>query len=177
VSILRSGFNEMAVATSSRWTVTLDLEDVSLKPWSEDEALSLAREAESGTLDATGEGGDYVELQFNAAHALVLYMTAGGTDLRPHFPNRKESGEGVEEFFCECCGVQLGDQAELLRRCMSREEGFRVCREILRGRLPEKVPAAQPEQLYLPLAEFAEAADAWSCVEWLPLQARRTSSS
>lgn len=166
----------MGVATSSRWTLSLHLEDVSLKPSSEEEALRLARAAEGGTLSAAGEGGDCVEMQFDAAHALVLYMAAAGPILRPHFPNRKDSGQGVEEFFCECCGVQLGDRAELLGRCTSREEGFRLCRDIVRGQLPETVPEANPEQPRLPgMGEFAEDEAKWRRIEWLPLQARRKS--
>src|SRR5947207_15193684 len=108
----------MDIAPSSRWpVVTLDLNDVSVKPSSEDEALRLAREAESGTLGATGEAGDCLEMQFDGAHALLLYMAADQKILRPHFPHRQETGEGVEQFFCACCGVQLGDRTEMFRRC------------------------------------------------------------
>ena len=108
---------KMGITPSSRWlVVTLDLEDSSLELSSEDEALHIAREEESGTIGATGETGDCVEMQFDRAHALVLYMAADQTILRPQFLHREVSGEGVEEFFCECCGVQLGNKTEMLSR-------------------------------------------------------------
>src|SRR5262245_40167827 len=100
----------MSVTTSSRWTFALELPGAGLTPSGEDEPLRLTRAAESGTLSATGENEDCVEVQFDALHAMVLYMTAEGTILRPHFPNRLQTGQGIEEFFCACCGVQLGDR-------------------------------------------------------------------
>jgi hypothetical protein len=155
----------------------LDLDDISLVPVSEDEALRLAMEAERGTLDLTGERGDCVEVQFDAVHALVLYMGTDRKILRPHLPNRKETGQGIEEFFCECCGVQLGDRAEMLTRCTSREEGFRLCREILRGRLPDAIPVSSPDQSFLPgMNELAHAEAAGRVVQWVLLQGRRKSS-
>ena len=164
----------MSAATSSRWTVTLDLEHETLKLSSEDEALRIARAAETGTLSAPGEFGDCIEVQFDAAHAMVLYMAAGGPILRPHFPNRKETGHGVEEFFCECCGVQLGPRAEMLRCCMGREEAFRLCREIFRGLLPDAIPEASEPPPWLPgMGEFAKAEEEARTVQWVPLQRRR----
>jgi hypothetical protein len=164
----------MSIPTSVQWSYSLDLEDVSLNPSDAETALRLAREAVSGTLGATGKGGDCVEMQFDFAHALVLYMTADGSTLRPHFPHRKETGQGIEEFFCACCGVQLGDESEMLSRCMSREEGFRLCREILHGRLPDSLPQPHPGQPYLPgLEAFAIEEGRCRRLEWPPLQGRR----
>jgi hypothetical protein len=75
----------MDVTTSSRWTYTLDLENATLRSSDSHEALRWAGEAEAGTLVATGERGDCVDMQFDAAHALPLYMAASGLILRPHF--------------------------------------------------------------------------------------------
>jgi hypothetical protein len=169
----------MGVTPSSRWpVVTLDLEDVSLKPSGVDEAMRLAGEAQSGTLAATGEAGDCVEMQFDQSHALVLYMATDQRILRPHFPHRQETGEGVEAFFCECCGVQLGDKAEAFRKCMARGEAMRLCREILRGRLPGAIPEPGPKQPFLPGMESRAVEEAeWGLVEWRPLKPRRSGSA
>ena len=135
---------------SSRWRLTIDTEDTSLTPSNPDEALRLAGAIDFGELAGTGENGDCVQLQFNREHAFVLYMGRDETIYRPHFPKTGQSGEGVEEFFCEHCGVQLGDRTELLAHCTDRDDGFSICREILGGNLPQS-----------------------SEIEWVELRARR----
>jgi hypothetical protein len=126
-----AGFHKMGIATSSHWTFTLEFEDASFKLASQTQAMRLACEAASGTLSATGDRGDCVEMQYDALHALVLYMPASRPILRPHFPNRVNSGACIEEFFCACCGVQLGNKTEMLRYCPSREEGIHVSARFL----------------------------------------------
>lgn len=170
-------YGTMGLVPSSCWSVvTLDLEDVSIRPSGPDVALRLAKESESGTLGACGEVGDCVELQFDGAHGMVLYMSADRKVFRPHFPHRQESGDGIEEFFCAFCGVQLGDRAEMLRSCMAREEAIRLCREILWGRLPDTIPGASSDQPCLPGMEaFTEEQAQWGMVEWCPLRPRRSS--
>jgi hypothetical protein len=129
----------------------------------------MAAVEEQGSLGGNGESGDCVELQFDSSHALVLYMRADWTILRPHLPNRRRTGEGVEDFFCECCGVQLGDRVAMLSQCVSREEGFRLCREILNGRLPDAIPV-RSDQPSIP--GFEEGA-AERLVNWVVLRPRR----
>jgi hypothetical protein len=163
----------LEATTSSQWTCTLDLAGVSVDPPGEDEALRLACDATSGTLGATGRAGDCLEMQFDETHSLVLYMSADHIIHRPHFPNRESSGQGVEDFFCKSCGVQLGERKELLSRCMTREEGFRVCREILRGQLPETVAGVRSDQTVFPSFESLTQEEAKSSrVEWVPLRPR-----
>jgi hypothetical protein len=158
--------------TSSRWPLlSVELKDASLRPSSPAEALRLAAAVTKGTLGGTGEAGDCVELQFNCKHAMVLYMRPDLTILRPHFPNRRRTGEGIEEFFCECCGVQLGDKADMLSRCVDREEGFLLCREILNGRLPNAVPLGPSDQSSIPGFDDQAAGD--GVVEWVTLRSRR----
>src|SRR5262249_30676577 len=92
---------------SNRWPiVTLELPGETLRPANPDDAVRQAEATEQGTLGATGEAGDCVELQFNRDHAAVLYMRPDLTILRPRFSNRAVTGDRIEEFFCECCGVQ-----------------------------------------------------------------------
>jgi hypothetical protein len=164
-------FHDMTVSTSSRWTFTLELEDASLKPSTESQALRLARQAQGGTLGATGDLGDCLDMQFDSTHALVLFMAASGPILRPHFPNRKETGARVEEFFCACCGVQLGKKTEMLRCCLSREEGFRVCRAIFHGQLPDAIPEENPKQPRFPGVPQATGCE----IEWVELKGRLNS--
>jgi len=128
----------------------IDTEGTSLTPSNADEALGLAEGMEFGELGGTGENGDCVQLQFNREHAFVLYMAVDQRIFRPHFPKRMVSGRGVEDFFCEHCGVQLGDRSELMAQCTDRDDGFSICREILGGHLPQTAE-----------------------IEWVELQARR----
>ena len=158
----------MAVATSSRWTFTLDLEDASLKPSTQAQALRLAGDSQDGTLGATGDLGDCLDMQYDSMHALVLYAAACGPIFRPHFPNREETGARVEEYFCECCGVQLGDRKEMLRCCLRRDEGFRVCRAILHGQLPDTIPEENPQYRPLPGVDKATGTE----LEWVELNGR-----
>ena len=56
--------------------------------------------------------------------------------------------------------------------------GFRVCREILLGHLPEEIPAALPEQLRLTgMEEFEFAATEYGQLVWLPLIPRHQHSA
>jgi len=120
--------------TSSHWRLSIDNEDVGLEPSCPDDALKLARELDVAELNATGDKGDCVQLQFDTQYALVLYMTPEQTTLRPRFPNGEISGDGADELFCECCGVQLDDD---FSQCTGRENGFSICEAILAGRLPQ----------------------------------------
>jgi hypothetical protein len=119
---------------SSHWRVTVETEDASLEPSGPGDALKLARDLSDGELGATGDKSDYVELQFDREYALVFYVTPEGTTLRPRFPNSEVSGDGVDELFCEDCGVQLDDD---FSQCTNRENGFSICEAILAGRLPQ----------------------------------------
>jgi len=165
----------MAIRTSSVWpTLSLELQDASLKPSTVIEALCLAREASGGELAATGDGGDCVEVQYEAGYAVVLYMTSNGTILRPRFPGRIVNGDGVEDFFCHCCGVQLGYRGELVRCSARQEESFRLWCAILEGQLPESLPEPHPEQPYLPNMESFIAEQAKTRrIEWVELKGRR----
>jgi hypothetical protein len=123
--------------SSAKWNIDLEDEETSFGPSASEDALASARQMPRGTLNATGDGGDCLQMQFNESHAMVLYMTHEGVLLRPHFPNRSLTGAGIEEYYCECCGVQLGDIDQLAAQCMNREEGISLCDRILHGEVPD----------------------------------------
>jgi hypothetical protein len=130
--------------TSGHWKLSLiefDEEGESLEPEREprsvEECLTFAEELTSGELAGTGDGGDCFQLQYDAENAAILYMTPAGEMLRPQFTHRERSGDGVELFYCHCCGVQLGDMGEMLAECTARSEGFELVGKIIDGSLPE----------------------------------------
>src|SRR5215467_10195165 len=158
----------MVAPVSRQWRFALEVLESPLQPLTWDDVMEAARGAESGTLAAKGEYGDWVDLEFNSTHAAVWYRSVDRVTMRPYFPNRPASAQSIEEFFCNCCGVRLGSLDEFLKRCMLRSEGFRLCRELLRsGCLPALVPEERSDQPILPgmercVAELAE----WRVVEW-----------
>jgi hypothetical protein len=156
------------VATSKRWTFKLDLEDVSLHPTNWGDVIRLTSGAECGTVSAAGQDGDWLDLEFNQSNAALWYMTEERTILRPFFPNRSEAEQAIDEFFCKCCGVQLGPKEELLRRCMKRIEAFNLSREILhRCQLALCIPEERFDQPRLPgMEKLAEFEAKWRVVEW-----------
>jgi hypothetical protein len=143
---------------STRWEIVLDLEEGSVSPSSWEAALDRARSSSSGVLSGAGEGGDWIELEFNFSRAAVWYRTAGEKMLRPYFPHRHESEQQVEE-------------EELLRGGMSREEGFRLFRAIMQsGQLPAAIPEERLNQPCLPgLEAFEEQETRRRVIEWRPL--------
>lgn len=92
--------------------------------------------------DLYAEAGDeQVSLEFNAEHAAVLYMRAGEAVLRPYFPHRSAESQDLSPFFCDCCGVQIGDPDEYLSRFLGRQDGFRLFEALLHGPgLPDRLP-------------------------------------
>ena len=142
---------------STRWEIVLDLEEGCVSPSSWEAALERARSSSSGVLSGAGEGGDWIELEFNATRAAVWYRTAGEKMLRPYFPHRHESEQQVEE-------------EELLQGGMSREEGFRLFRAIVQsGQLLATIPEEQADQPCLPgLEALGEQAARRRVVEWRP---------
>jgi len=93
---------------------------------------------------ADGEGGERIELGFNATHASIIFADDEGV-LRPYFPGRDAASQDIDEFFCDGCGLRVGNLDGSLARCMGRGEGFRLCGELLRsGALPATMPAEGP---------------------------------
>jgi hypothetical protein len=133
------------ITVSKNWTFfRLDLEHETLHPANAREALRRAMASDTGILTACGSNGDGFELQFDRRHAFLLYGDKAGTTLRPRFPDCPVKGDGVERYFCRCCGVQIGDNAKLLRSCMPRETGFSMVRKFLRGHLARIIGRGVP---------------------------------
>jgi hypothetical protein len=121
-----------------------------------------------GMLTAAGADGDELVLQFNRARAAVWYMGADKVTLRPYFPYRPASDQAISDFFCPGCGILLDSYSEFLERGMPRDEGFRLCAEVLHsGALPTEVPEDRTDQPLLPGMEaFAEELARGRAVEW-----------
>src|SRR5262249_10887123 len=160
----------MGAAISTRWKLTLHLQDESLHPANWVEVMRLLGVAESGELSAEGDGGDLAIMEFNTAHAAVWYVSPDRKTFRPWFPNRPADEQDIEKFYCPCCGIQLGSDDELLQRCMTRSEGVRLFAELLRrGSLPPCVPEDRPDQPLLPgFEEFVAHLAKFQVVEWRP---------
>jgi hypothetical protein len=108
------------------------------------EVLRLCDGADSGVVVANGEGGERIELEFNATHASIIFADDERV-LRPYFPCRDAASQDIDEFFCDGCGLRVGNLDGFLAHCMDRGEGFRLCGELFQsGTLPETMPADRP---------------------------------
>ncbi len=59
----------------------------------------------------------------------------------------------------------------MLSRSMYRDEGFRLCEEILRGQLPGVIPVTRPDQRRLTaMDEFAQIEVLGRKVKWVALE-------
>jgi hypothetical protein len=126
--------------TSQKWSLEIIEEEEyepEVEPQSPEDFLSLANTFESGELIGEGNKGHSFQLQFDAENAAILYIGFDGTTRRPRFLGRERNGDGIELFFCHCCGVQLGDKREMLAQGTNRHEGFSLARHIINGTLPE----------------------------------------
>jgi len=136
-----------------RWRFRFDSEAASLRdlPWAE--AMRVFSDSASGDLTAETEG-ECVSLEFNDAHAAVLYMGRDGVVLRPYFLDRPAADQALEPFFCGGCGIRVGDRDEYLARFVSREDGFRLFVAVLADTaLPTELPDPSPGQPMLPSFE------------------------
>ncbi|QDT51787.1 hypothetical protein [Symmachiella dynata] len=122
--------------TSLDWDCTVENEDGDqlFESSSPCDALQFACKLDVGTLEADGKTRDNISLKFDSQSSLILYTTPQQRLLRPQFPLSEVSGDGVEDLFCDCCGIQIdGDYS----KCTDRETGFALCESILAGRFPE----------------------------------------
>ncbi len=109
--------------TSLDWKCTVENEDGDqlLEPSSPCDALQFACKLDVGTLEAVGKTRDNISLKFDSQSSLILYMTSQQRLLRPQFPLSEVSGDGVEDLFCNCCGIQIdGDYS----KCTDRRNRF-----------------------------------------------------
>ena len=72
---------------SRRWRFDVDLLDqgFDVEDWAE--VARLCDKAASGVVVANGEGGERIELEFNALHASIIFADNESV-LRPYFPGR-----------------------------------------------------------------------------------------
>jgi hypothetical protein len=161
-------------AVPERWRFSFDNDAVSLYGLSWREAVQVFRDTEAGDL-AAQSNGECISLEFNAAHAAVLYMGQDRIILRPYFVNEPAAAQDLGPFFCRCCGIQLGHGDEYLARfLLSRTEGMRLFAAVLAGpSLPAELPQPQPSGPWLPGFEEAFAVRAVGrALEWRPLPSR-----
>ena len=153
-----------------RWRFRFDSEAASLRdlPWAE--AMRVFSDSASGDLTAETEG-ECVSLEFNDAHAAVLYMGRDGVVLRPYFLDRPAANQALEPFFCGGCGIRVGDRDEYLARFVSREDGFRLFVAVLADTaLPTELPVPSPGHPMLPSFEPpATKPRVGRSLEWQPL--------
>jgi hypothetical protein len=155
----------------ARWRFRFDDEEVSLRDLSWEQAVRVFRDAEAGDLAAEADG-ECASLEFDAAHAAVLYMGRDGGILRPYFPHRPAPAQELGPLFCSGCGIRVGPQEEYLARfLLSREDGLRLFAAVLGGPpLPAGLPDPHPGQPVLPgLEEAAAELIAGRVLEWRPL--------
>ena len=101
--------------TSRNWSLVItDKTLPSVRAKSPEDAFSILNGRSVCELGGDGELGDGLQLQVDEDHALILYMKPDQTILRPKFLNPLRNGDGVEHYFCQCCGVQLGDYHQML---------------------------------------------------------------
>jgi hypothetical protein len=156
---------------TGRWRYCFHDDFVSLRDLSRPEAVEVFRDAEDGELaaDVDGEGAT---LEFNAAHAAVIYMGRDRLLLRPYFPLRPAAAQDLGPFFCRSCGIRQGDRDEYLSRfLLTRTDGLRLFAAVLAGPpLPSELPDPHPGQRVLPgFEEAAAEMAARRALEWRPL--------
>jgi hypothetical protein len=128
--------------TSRRWRFDVEVwdEDKFYHPDDWAEVLRVCDQAGSGVVVAHGEAGEHVEMEFNASNASIIYADDDRV-LRPYLPGRDAASQDIDEFFCNSCGLRVGDLDKFLARCMGRSEGFRLCGALITsGSLPDAVP-------------------------------------
>ena len=156
-----------------RWRFSFDDEAVSLRDLSWPHAVRVFHDAKAGYLAGQSDG-ECVDLEFNAAHAAVLYLGRDRVILRPFFSRRPAAAQDLGPFFCRGCGVRVGSQGEYLARfLLSRADGFRLFAAVLAGRpLPAELPDPHPGQPLLPgFEEVAAELASGRALEWRPLPA------
>lgn len=154
------------------WRFTFDDGNVTLRDLDWPGAERAFRDFARG--DLYGEAGDeHVSIEFNADHAAVLYLRSGEATLRPYFPHRSAESQDLSPFFCDCCGIRLGDADEYLSRFLGRQDGFRLFEALLHGPgLPDRLPSPQEGLPMLPGFEEGDGEVGRSMerlLEWRPL--------
>lgn len=154
-----------------RWRFSFDDDKASLRDLAWHQAVQVFWNADSGLLAGQADG-ECVSVEFNEAHAAVLYMGRDGAILRPYFPRCPANAQHLGPFFCGCCGIRVGNQEEYLARfLLSRADGLRLFATVLIGpSLPAELPDSHPGQPVLPGCEEVVAELAVDRVlEWRPL--------
>jgi len=124
----------VVIDPSTIWHIRIETAGEERFPMDADDAIAIVDEMNAGTIGADGTNGDFVELQFDRTHSLLIYAPPGSDDtLRPRFPDRKDTGDGVDELFCDCCGIPFGDEAEILAASIARADGLAVFRDLVGG--------------------------------------------
>jgi hypothetical protein len=155
----------------AKWRLSFDNSEISGRDLSWADSLQLFSSSDSGELSAQAEG-KCVSLEFNSQHAAVLYLGNDGVILRPYFSSRSYAEQDVSEFFCKCCGVQLGDIDEYLSRfLLSRSQGMELFKTVLAtSSLPRQLPDTETGQSQLPgFDEFVKERSSERELEWRPL--------
>src|SRR5262245_41552879 len=125
---------------SRRWQFSVDLIAAACDTTDGAEIVQACEAAPESVVLARGEGGEHVELEFNAAHASILLATDDAL-LRPNFTDRSAAEQSISEFFCGGCNLRVGNMAGFLARSMGRTEGIRLCGALLSsGELPHVLP-------------------------------------
>ncbi|OJW07114.1 MAG: hypothetical protein BGO49_28095 [Planctomycetales bacterium 71-10] len=154
------------------WRFHFDGDTATLRDLDWPEVVRAFRDFARGDLSAEA-GDEHVSFQFNAEHAAVLYMRSGAAVLRPYFPDRSAESQDLSPFFCDCCGVQLGDPDEYLSRFLDRQDGFRLFEALLHGPgLPDRLPIPHDGHPRLPGFDEGDAEDERSIersLEWRPM--------
>src|SRR5262249_13953487 len=144
-----------------RWRFRFDNEEVSLGGLSWPQVAEVFHETSAGEFEGQSQG-EYVYLEFNATRAAVLYRGRDGVYLRPYFPRQPAADQDLGPFYCDGCGIRLGDPDEYLARfLLSREEGLCLFAAVLAGPpLPSELPDLHEGQPVLP--GFEEWVVAWT---------------
>ena len=127
------------IVPSTVWNIRIETGDGEFFPCDADDTIAMVDAIDIGTVGADGTNGDFVELRFDQSHALLLYAPPSSENaLRPRFPTRINTGDNVDALFCDCCGIPLGDDAEILANSITRADGLAVFRELVGGAYEQK---------------------------------------